>query len=259
MRAWILVSALAASAIACGESPPPSRDANRGGSAGASATSTGSGATGGTGATGGSGGSSTGTGGFGGASGGNVGGAGGSNGGVAGAAGSDPVDAGGSAGRPVFDASKPDVGFAWPETVPGLKCRAGRYHGTFEGIFASSATFFPLPIPVAGDIDLTLVQSVNGEVLEISNGKLSGTADLVFPFAADLLGKLNCRVSKLDPATALKSGYYVVFGVQFPFEGPFLGDYDKVNAAFVNGSWDVKEPNPLYGGNGSWTATWVGP
>jgi hypothetical protein len=153
--------------------------------------------------------------------------------------------------------AKPDIIFGWPETVPGLKCKAGHYHGSFTGTYASSATIIPLPIPVAGDIDLTLVQTANGEVLEITNGKLSGLADLIFPFSADLIGKLDCKTSKLDPATALKNGNYIILGINFAFEGPFLGDYDKVAAAFVNGTWDVKEPNPIYGGTGEWSASWT--
>jgi len=81
---------------------------------------------------------------------------------------------------------------------------------------------------------------------------------LIFPFSADLVGKLNCKTSKLDPATALKNGNYIVLGANFAFEGPFLGDYDKVAVAFINGTWDVKEPNPIYGGTGEWSANWTG-
>jgi hypothetical protein len=210
------------------------------------------GATGGTGTTGGSGGSgasTTGTGGTGGSTG-------GSGGGTGGGGGSGPNDAGPTDAGAV-DAIKPDIGFTWPETVPGLKCKPGYYQGTFTGTYASSAAIIPLPIPVAGDINLTLVQTASGEIFEITNGKLSGLANLIFPFSADLVGKLNCKTSKLDPTTALKNGNYIVLGANFSFEGPFLGDYDKMAAAFVNGTWDVKEPNPLYGGTGSWNATWV--
>ena len=263
MRTWILVSALASLAVACSDSEGLSKSSNRGGSGGTS-TSTGSGATGGStggtgGSTGGSGGATGGSGGTTGGSGGATGGSGGATGGSGGASGSGPIDAGGTAGRPVSDGGKPDVIFDWPETVPGLKCKAGHYKGTFTGTYASSAAIIPLPVPVAGDIDLTLVQSANGEVFEITNGKLSGMADLIFPFSADLIGKLNCRVSKLDPATALKNGNYIILGINFAFEGSFLGDYDKMAVAFVNGAWDVKEPNPIYGGTGTWTANWVGP
>ena len=52
--------------------------------------------------------------------------------------------------------------------MPGLKCKAGRYQGTFTGTYASSATIIPLPVPVSGDINLTLIQSANGEVFEIA-------------------------------------------------------------------------------------------
>jgi hypothetical protein len=251
---------MASLAVACSDSSEPlSKSANRGGNGGTSTTSTGSGAAGGGGAIGGSGGSTGGSGGTTGGSGGSTGGSGGATGGTGGAAGSGPIDAGGTAGRPISDGGKPDVIFDWPETVPGLKCKAGHYKGMFTGTYASSAAIIPLPVPVSGDIDLTLVHSANGEVFEITNGKLSGMADLVFPFSADLIGKLDCKVSKLDPATALKNGNYVILGINFAFEGSFLGDYDKMAVAFVNGAWDVKEPNPIYGGNGSWTANWVGP
>jgi hypothetical protein len=260
MRAWVLVSFISTLAMACSDDTNSSSKGARGGNGGASTSggtagsttdTTGSGGSvGGTGASGGTGGSTGGTGASGGA---------GGTGATGGSGGAGATDAGG-AGRPPTDAGpKPDVTFDWPETVPGLKCKPGRYQGTFTGTYASSAAVIPLPVPVSGDINLTLVQTANGEVLEITNGKLSGTADLVFPFSADLIGKLNCKVSKLDPATALKNGNYVVLGINFSFEGSFLGDYDKVTSAFVNGSWDVKEPNPIYGGTGMWTATWIGP
>jgi hypothetical protein len=245
---------LAALATACSEpSSPAPHTAGRGGSGGSSTTSTGSAGSGATGGsnTGGTGGNSTG------GSGGSTAGSGGSGGNTGGSGGSGPTDAGSTDGRNDVDASKPDIGFEWPETVPGLKCRAGHYVGTFTGTYASSAAIIPLPIPVSGNVDLTLVQSANGEVFEITNGKLSGMANLVFPFSADLVGKLNCKVSKLDPATALKNGNYIVLGANFSFEGSFLGDYDKVAVAFVNGTWDVKEPNPIYGGTGAWSASWV--
>ena len=254
MRAWVLVLPLASLAVACNDSAPPERGSTgRGGSGGASTTSTGSGAAGGA---GGSGGSTTGSGGSAGSGGGTgaSGGTAGSGGSTGGSGGSGPIDAG--SGDVSADA-KPDIGFTWPETVPGLKCKPGHYHGTFEGTYASSATILPLPIPVGGDIDLTLVQSAKGEILEITDGKLSGLANLLFPFSADLIGRLDCKTSKLDPTTALRNGNYIVLGIMVPFEGPFLGDYDKVAAAFVNGTWDVKEPNPIYGGTGSWTANWI--
>ena len=249
MRIGSFVSACTFLVVACSEPSPSPPPANRGGTAGVPATSTGSGATGGSGASGGTGGTTTTGTGTGGSTGGQGGGAGASG---AGAGGTGAGDAGS------LDASKPDITFGWPETVPGLKCKAGRYQGTFTGTYASSAAIIPLPIPVAGDIDLTLIQSANGEIFEITNGKLSGLANLIFPFSADLVGKLNCKTSKLDPTTALKNGNYIVLGANFSFEGPFLGDYDKVGAAFVNGTWDVKEPTPIYGGTGAWTASWVG-
>lgn len=259
MRAWHLAVLMAfPSMVACSDasSPPPKGRGGSGGSSSGAGGSDGTG-TGGTSSTG-SGGSGGVTGGSGGATTGS-GGSGGGTGGAGGSGGSGTADAGGGAGRPTDGGAKPDVVFDWPETVPGLKCKAGRYQGTFTGTYASSAAFIPLPVPVSGDINLTLVQSPNGEIFEITNGKLSGVADLVFPFSADLIGKLNCKTSKLDPSTSLKNGTYVVLGLNFFFEGSFLGDYNKMIPAFQNGTWDVKEPNPIYGGTGAWTANWIGP
>lgn len=256
MRFLALVTAtLATLAIGCGEtSESPSRTTTKAtsGTAGSTATGTGSGGSTATG-TGGTGTGGNGTGGSGATGGSGGSGASGGTGGT-GQGGSGPFDAGGAR-----DASKPDVNFDWPETVPGLKCKAGHYTGAFTGTYMTAATIFPLPVPVTGNIDLTLVQTANGEIFEITNGKLAGTADLIVPFSADLVGKLDCRVSKLDPSTALKNGSYIFLGIPIGFEGPFLGDYDKKASAFVNGTWDIKEMNPMYGGTGSWNAAWMGP
>jgi len=146
------------------------------------------------------------------------------------------------------------VTFDWPETLPGTgTCQAGHYQGDFVGLFASSMTVFPAPIPVAGNVDLTLQESANGEFFEIAGGKVAGVADLLFPYEADIVGRLNCTTRKLENA-ALKNGHYLVGVFVLPFEGPLNSDYDTLTLSFVNGTWDVKEPNPTYGGFGTWNA-----
>jgi len=46
--------------------------------------------------------------------------------------------------------------------------------------------------------------------------------------------------------------------LEYRFEGPFLGLYDKQSHSFVNGSWDVTEPDyPSAGGMGDWSARWL--
>ena len=175
-----------------------------------------------------------------------------------GSAGSGTAAAGGAAGGGAAQGNGAGaVTFEWPETAPGTgTCRAGHYQGDFVGLFASSMTVFPAPIPVAGNVDLTLAESANGEFFEITGGKVSGVADLLFPYQADIVGRLNCTTRKLE-GTALKHGNYLVGVFVLPFEGPLTADYDTLTMSFVNGTWDVKEPNPTYDGFGTWTAKGV--
>jgi hypothetical protein len=152
----------------------------------------------------------------------------------------------------------PTVTFNWPETLPGEKCLPGKYAGTFDGIYMSSLTFFPAPIPVSGNVNITLGQSMDGEFFEITDGKLDGVADFAFPFAGNIVGGLNCTTKKFT--ADIKMGFYTVAGIgMVGFEGPMPADYDKVAHSFVLGEWHVLEVNPTFGGNGTWTATWVGP
>jgi hypothetical protein len=168
--------------------------------------------------------------------------------GVGGVGGTGTGGAGGGTG------GSSNVVFDWPETPPGGgKCKAGHYVGDFNGTFVPSAVVFPLPIPVTGNVDLNLSESANGEFFDISDGKVSGLANGLFPYSADVQGTLNCITRKLENGF-LKNGKYNVGGVDYPFEGPVTADYDTLIFSFVNGTWNVKEPNPTYGGNGTWNA-----
>ena len=155
------------------------------------------------------------------------------------------------------------VQFDWPEGAIEGGCRAGHYHGSFVGIYSPAIAVAPAPIPVTGDIDLVLAESTSGEFFEISGGKLGGVADLLFPFSADVKGRLDCATGKLVDGF-LSNGVYIVGVIPYAFEGPLPASYDKQTHSFTGGTWDVAEPRwttpkPLYGGSGTWTASYVGP
>jgi hypothetical protein len=194
----------------------------------------------------------------------------GSGGALAGSAGT-PTGTGGAppVGAPdpnlPFAGYDPTVTFDWPEATATGSCKAGHYTGSFSGMYASGLTFVGVPIPVAGNLDLTLAESADGEFFTISGGKLSGVADGLFPFSADVSGTLDCKKAELVDGK-LSNGIYDlgVQGVQGgTFEGPFPATYDKLTSAFT-GTWKVYEPKmttppPIYGGSGDWNAHSVSP
>lgn len=160
----------------------------------------------------------------------------------------------------------PTVKFDWPEaTATSGSCKSGHYSGSFAGMYASGLTFVGVPIPVSGNLDLTLNQAASGEFFTVSGGKLSGVADGLFPFSADVSGTLDCAKGQLVDGK-LSNGIYNlgVQGVQGgTFEGPMPANYDKLTHAFT-GTWQVFEPKmstppPIYGGSGTWQTAWVGP
>lgn len=174
------------------------------------------------------------------------------------------IPTGDDGGTLPFAGYDPTVAFDWPvATTTAGSCKAGHYQGSFIGMYSPSIAVAPVPIPVAGNIDLTLTQSSNGEYFEITDGKVSGVADLLFPFSADVKGTLNCTTMQLENGF-LSNGVYIVGVIPFPFEGPLTGEYDKVTHAFTKDTWTVGEPTwttppSPYGGSGTWEATWVGP
>jgi hypothetical protein len=172
--------------------------------------------------------------------------------------GSEPATGGApTGGQPTAVGPSPyDLGvtFDWPDTVPGAgaSCRAGRYVGTFDGGYSTGS----LPIPVAGDINMVLVESQDGEFFEVSDGELSGMANFIIPFSARIEGRLDCTTLRFD--AMLLDGMYDAFGSQGNFEGPISADYAPSTPALVNGVWTVSDPSdPSRGGNGTWQASWV--
>lgn len=165
-------------------------------------------------------------------------------------------------------------------------CKAGHYTGMFSGTYSSFLTFVGVPIPVVGNVDLTLQQAVTnvGEfpMYTISNGKVSGTADgIVAQYQCDIVGTLDCAAKKLVNG-GLRNCIYCVgaffddagscLGVAGMFEGPLTADYDSSTLSFVNGTWNgseqvtdsgamVSDSGYLgpgnYGGSGTWSAQYT--
>lgn len=237
--AWGLVAILIVACSASDGAPEPNGNAGAGGDGTGGGVAAGSGGMGGsTGATGGAAGAAAGAG----------------TGGSAGASGGSAGASGGAAGASVGAGGNPSITFSWPETQPGTGvCKAGHYVGTFNGTFSSSLTVFPLPLKVAGNVDMTLDQSQNGEFFNISNGHVSGVANGTYPYSCDIVGGLNCVTAKLEN-TNLTNCTYTAFGIKKPFAGPLTANYDKLTFAFVGGTWVGKEPVAPYGGKGTWNA-----
>jgi hypothetical protein len=162
-------------------------------------------------------------------------------------------------------------------------CKPGRYEGTFSGLYFSSYTVVGAPVPVtdfdtSGKPGLAFTLNSTGAPadsnvefaeLEISDGYVDGVADGTFPFKAKLTGKLDCATKKL---TAIMDGGYCLLGClglgklnEAPFKGPVVGNYDSATSSFTKGTWNLVEQPPLktplgyyYGGQGEWSAHWVG-
>lgn len=165
-----------------------------------------------------------------------------------------------------------DIVFEWDRTkAQAGSCEPGDYTGDFMGLYASQLTFinFPIPVFALGQLDrpglaFTLEKKGNGELLEIANGKMEGTADGFFPFRGTLTGSLDCQTGEFKSEL---SGFYSL-GVEgvgmFKFKGPLTGKYDKVKHAIEMGTWRVDEYDPPptlpnAGGQGNWHATWKAP
>ncbi len=109
-----------------------------------------------------------------------------------------------------------------PVTDNSGPCKAGEYNGTFKGSYNTHLTGIGIPIPVTGNVDLTLHQAgtsgeqcmIEGELYEkcsdvftLQNGTITGVADEVhigdagvggFPYFCTMTGTLDCKQDKLD-------------------------------------------------------------
>jgi len=164
------------------------------------------------------------------------------------------------------EANRSATRFDWQRTQPSMgSCEAGHYEGTFSGIYGPSIIVvsdlkvipvFPIDLPGSPGLQFDLARTGQGEVFTVQNGKMNGNALGAFPFTADISGTLDCEQMKFD--AKLINGSYLIGPLEYRFEGPFLGAYDKQSHSFVNGTWDVTEPDyPSAGGMGDWSARWL--
>jgi hypothetical protein len=152
-------------------------------------------------------------------------------------------------------------------------CKAGEYTGTFGGLYTSHLTGIGFPIPVVGNVDLTLNQEGSStqtckpegeipvpcdQVFTLKDGVIQGTADGLFPYYCSMTGTLNCADKTLvngwiqctycvgpladgGMACSLLNGVGGTTGVGGQFAGPLTADYDVDTLAFVNGTWNGAE------------------
>jgi hypothetical protein len=176
------------------------------------------------------------------------------------------VDGGIIANPPV----DPTIRFDWPVDDPNpssLSCQSGHYTGLFVGLYTSPITVVGVPIPVTGNVDLTLAQSSNGEFFTITNGFVTGRADILAEYRCNFFGTLNCTTKKLEMGRIdckYCVGTYAAdgglcLGLESHFTGPVTADYDAANQAFDNATWKGKEAADagVFGGFGTWTAAYT--
>jgi hypothetical protein len=164
----------------------------------------------------------------------------------------------------------PGIKFNWPVDDPnpaGLTCQPGHYAGAFAGLYTSPITVVGVPIPVVGDVNLTLTQSTNGEFFTITNGTVTGRADILAEYRCAFNGTLNCTTKKLEMGS-INCGYCVgayvpeggiCLGLESHFIGPLTGDYNGASQSFENATWSGKEgaDSGVFGGSGIWTAAYM--
>jgi hypothetical protein len=142
-----------------------------------------------------------------------------SEGGAAFGTGDDNTGGGSTSAGPLGMFTASDSGQAITDNGP---CKGGKYEGTFTGLYTSHLTGVGVPIPVAGNVDMTLDQEgsagqqcmVDGEfeecsnVFSLQNGTITGVADEIqigdaagvggFPYFCTMTGTLDCKNKKLD-------------------------------------------------------------
>jgi hypothetical protein len=132
-----------------------------------------------------------------------------------------------SGGGSSFSSSGPsgmfdDTNDGGRSVVSSGPCKGGHYSGTFAGLYTSHLTGVGVPIPVAGNVDMTLNQAGTADqtchpageipvpcndVFTLQNGTITGVADELhvgdagvggFPYFCTMTGTLDCSSKKLD-------------------------------------------------------------
>jgi hypothetical protein len=158
-------------------------------------------------------------------------------------------------------------------------CKGGHYSGTFAGSYTSHLTGIGIPIPVTGNVDMTLNQEGSGnstcmlvgeatkcsDLFSLQDGTITGVADELgdsgiggFPYFCTMTGTLACAEKKLvngwiqctycigpladgGMACSLLNGVGGTTGVGGHFAGPLTANYDYTSLSFVMGTWNGAE------------------
>ncbi len=159
-------------------------------------------------------------------------------------------------------------------------CRSGAYVGKLLGEYTSHLTGIGIPIPMPGDVTMTLVQvgsagttcMLDGvskdcsDLFALQDATVTGVADMTkvgdasvggFPFFCTMSGALDCDARKLADGwiqctycigplsdageCSLLNGVAGTTGVGGRFAGPTTAAYDASMVAFVMGTWNGAE------------------
>lgn len=160
----------------------------------------------------------------------------------------------------------PDAKFKWPETRPGGgdTCQPGTFTGTFS-CTVNAGTFLGLPMPedglgllIIGPVTLELERSMDGEFLELAEGRLEGLALESWGFVAELEGRLDCTTLKFS-ADATSGEYGLGLPVDVPvgaFGGTLRGALDPQTLE-LSGEWSLVNDLGTMGCAGPWTASFT--
>jgi hypothetical protein len=157
-------------------------------------------------------------------------------------------------------------------------CLAGRYEGTFSGLYSSGfAGGIPIPV-IAFDfadkpgLAFTLLRSGDSGDSEfatytVSDGYMEGEADDLFPIKGVITGTLDCKTRRFNGELDGSYSILLPLGVnEGKFKGPVTGEYDVATHSFKFGTWKVKEGEDVTldivseaGGEGDWEASYAHP
>jgi hypothetical protein len=176
-----------------------------------------------------------------------------------------PDEDGGALPLPTNAAAKPPadprITFEWTESQPvGTACQPGQYTGTFSCTLTFDdqlAQLFGFMSELTGPVTLTLERSMDGEFLEITDGRFDAVVESFVGASASLHGRLDCRTNHFE--AVLFDGVWVIGDPAMPFlpggalEGQLMGTYQD---SALSGMWTLQDP-ALGKCVGSWNASWV--
>ena len=160
----------------------------------------------------------------------------------------------------------PNVKFDWAQTAPGMgaakSCRAGTYIGSStymcspvdDGLGLGDLSGFG--VEITATLSIMLVESADGEFLQIANGQFSSLTLDTFGMLANLKGNLDCKTQQFTATTQDGS-----WGLGDPnlgvlplgtWEAELSGTLDPATGT-LTGMWMVSGSVPFVC-KGAWTA-----